>query len=151
MDLFRQWKKAQQSSQCLRYKFNIVRIHGNVSGCSLRVSLGNIVWKMPVEQDICHRLLKQPVVTSILPLFFEITSDHKHTAAIFWNDQWSQAYQAGSLLKLCNHFKIVWILFNLPWHKDARHNIFIIIRLNALETVTTFGDEVHPYQQNKVH
>ena len=79
------WKRARQSSQCLRHKCNIVRIHGNVSECNLGGntctgdSLNDMVWKMPVEQDICHRFLKWSVFTTIPPLFFKTVNDHKHT------------------------------------------------------------------------
>lgn len=72
-------------SQCLRHKCNIVRIHGNVSEYNLGGNtntgdnLSDMVWKMPVEQDICHRFLKRSVVISIPPLFYEKINDHKPT------------------------------------------------------------------------
>ena len=93
MNLVCHWKRARQSfqclsvsvPQCLRHKCNIVRIHGNVSECNLGGntctgdSLSDMVWKMPVEQDICHRFLKRSVVIKIPPLFFEMINDHKFT------------------------------------------------------------------------
>ena len=93
MNLVCHWKRARQSfqclsvsvPQCLRHQCNIVRIHGNVSECNLGGntctgdSLNDMVWKMPVEQDICHRFLKWSVVTIIPPLIFEMINDHKST------------------------------------------------------------------------
>lgn len=59
-----------------KMQYNGCNLGGNTS---TRESLSDMAWKIPDERDVCHRFLKQSVVTSIPPLFFKTVNDYKDT------------------------------------------------------------------------